>query len=44
MIITHVVGPLFSRGREAKDLEAYHIIGFEGIADVINHSPVFEDG
>lgn len=41
VIITHVVGPLFSRGREVKDLQAYHIIGFEGIADVINHSPVF---
>jgi uncharacterized Fe-S cluster-containing protein len=41
VIVTHVVGPLFSRGREVKDLEAYHIIGFEGMAEIIRQAPVF---
>ncbi|WAI00164.1 (Fe-S)-binding protein [Methanogenium organophilum] len=41
VITTHVVGPQFSRGREYKDLEAYHISGFEGIAKTVNHEPVF---
>ena len=41
VIVTHVVGPLFSRGREVKDLKAYHIIGFEGMAESIGQSPVF---
>lgn len=36
-----VVGPAFSRGREVKDLEAYHMIGFEGIALPIREEPVF---
>ena len=41
VIVTHVVGPLYSRGREVKDLEAYHIIGFEGMAESVRQSPVF---
>ncbi|WFN34222.1 Fe-S cluster protein [Methanogenium sp. S4BF] len=41
VITTHVVGPQFSRGREYRDLEAYHIAGFEGIAKTVNHEPVF---
>lgn len=41
VIVTHVVGPLFSRGRAVKDLEAYHIIGFEGMAESIQRSPEF---
>ncbi len=41
VIVTHVVGPLFSRGRVVKDLEAYHIIGFEGMAESIQRSPEF---
>lgn len=41
LIIGHVVGPSFSRGREVKDLEAYHMIGFEGIAVPSLNEPVF---
>ena len=40
VITTHVVGPMFSRGREVKDFEAYHIIGFEGMAETIREEPV----
>lgn len=40
VITTHVVGPLFSRGKEVKDLEAYHMIGFEGMADIVRAEPV----
>ena len=41
LIIGHVVGPAYSRGREVKDLEAYHMIGFEGIAIPSQNQPVF---
>lgn len=41
VITTHVVGPQFSRGREYRDLEAYHISGFEGIAKTVKHEPAF---
>ena len=41
VVTTHVVGPAFSRGKEVKDLEAYHIIGFEGIAEPVREEPVF---
>lgn len=41
VIVTHVIGPLYSRGREVKDLEAYHIIGFEGMAESVRQVPVF---
>ncbi|PWR74376.1 (Fe-S)-binding protein [Methanospirillum lacunae] len=41
LITGHVVGPSFSRGREVKDLEAYHMIGFEGIAVPSLNEPVF---
>ncbi|NLV27006.1 MAG: Fe-S cluster protein [Methanomicrobiales archaeon] len=40
VIITHVVGPVFSRGKEVKDLEAYHVIGFEGLAEIVRDEPV----
>jgi uncharacterized Fe-S cluster-containing protein len=40
VIITHVVGPMFSRDREVKDLEAYHMIGFEGLAEPVREKPV----
>ena len=41
VIVCHVVGPVYSRGREVKDLEAYHMIGFEGIAVPILKEPEF---
>ncbi|KAF1073766.1 (Fe-S)-binding protein [Methanogenium sp. MK-MG] len=41
VITTHVVGPRFSRGQAYKDIEAYHITGFEGMAKTVNHEPVF---
>ncbi|WP_245619173.1 hypothetical protein [Methanogenium cariaci] len=41
VITTHVVGPQFSRGQAYKDIEAYHITGFEGMARTVNHAPVF---
>ncbi len=41
LIMGHVVGPAYSRGREVKDLEAYHMIGFEGIAIPSRNEPVF---
>ena len=41
LITGHVVGPAYSRGREVKDLEAYHMIGFEGIAIPSRNEPVF---
>ncbi len=41
LLTCHVVGPAFSRGREVKDLEAYHMIGFEGIAVPITKEPEF---
>ncbi|SCL74726.1 putative Fe-S cluster [Methanoculleus chikugoensis] len=36
-----VVGPEVSRGGEFKDVEAYHIVGFEGIARTVRREPVF---
>ena len=36
-----VVGPRASRGGGFKDVEAYHIIGFEGIARTVRREPVF---
>ncbi|MDD1730142.1 MAG: Fe-S cluster protein [Methanospirillum sp.] len=41
LIAGHVVGPAYSRGQEVKDLEAYHMIGFEGIAVPSRSEPVF---
>ncbi len=41
VITTHVVGPQFSRGQAYKDIEAYHITGFEGMARTVTHAPVF---
>ena len=36
-----VVGPQASRGGGFKDVEAYHIVGFEGIARTVRREPVF---
>lgn len=40
LLYTWVVGPAYSRNQEVKDVIAYHMIGFEGIADEINKEPV----
>jgi uncharacterized Fe-S cluster-containing protein len=43
LLFTWVVGPKYSRNpaREIKDVKAYHMIGFEGIASKIHREPVF---
>jgi uncharacterized Fe-S cluster-containing protein len=41
LLYTWVVGPKYSRDRETKDLIAYHMIGFEGIAARIKKEPEF---
>lgn len=41
LLYTWVVGPRYSREREVKDVVAYHMIGFEGIACRINKEPSF---
>ncbi|OPX88522.1 MAG: hypothetical protein A4E53_01951 [Pelotomaculum sp. PtaB.Bin104] len=39
LLYTWVVGPAYSRDQEVKDVIAYHMIGFEGIADEIKKEP-----
>lgn len=41
LLTTWVVGPQFSRDQTVKDLTAYHMIGFEGIASSIQKAPEF---
>ncbi len=41
LLYTWVVGPKYSRDREVKDVVAYHMIGFEGIAKDIKREPQF---
>jgi uncharacterized Fe-S cluster-containing protein len=41
LLTCSVVGPQASRGGEFKDVEAYHIVGFEGIARPVLREPVF---
>ena len=41
VITGHVVGPSYSRGREVKDIKAYHMLGFEGKALPITEEPEF---
>jgi len=41
LLYTWVVGPRFSREHESKDVVAYHMIGFEGIAGRITKEPSF---
>ena len=36
-----VVGPRASRGGEFKEIEAYHIVGFEGISRTVRREPTF---
>lgn len=38
---TWCVGPAFSRGKNVYDVEAYVMLGFEGIAEVVNQAPEF---
>ncbi len=41
LLYTWVVGPLYSRGKEVKDISAYAMIGFEGIAEnIVKHPKV----
>jgi len=41
VLTCHSVGPLAARGGGAKDVQAYHVIGFEGIAEVVRRPPEF---
>ncbi|MDR2845860.1 MAG: Fe-S cluster protein [Candidatus Methanoplasma sp.] len=41
VISGHVVGPSYSRGKDFIDLKMYHMLAFEGMADVINREPQF---
>jgi len=41
LLYTWVVGPKFSRDRAIKDVIAYHMIGFEGLATQIRRNPGF---
>lgn len=41
LLYTWVVGPAYSRGKEVKDISAYAMIGFEGIAEnIVSHPKV----
>ncbi|MGI5875553.1 MAG: (Fe-S)-binding protein [Dethiobacteria bacterium] len=41
LLYTWVVGPRYSREHEVKDVVAYHMIGFEGLAAKIKKEPSF---
>ncbi len=41
VIDTWVVGPKFSREGNYKDVEAYHVIAFEGMARTVKREPMF---
>jgi len=41
LLYTWVVGPKYSREQEVKDVIAYHMIGFEGMAANISKEPEF---
>jgi uncharacterized Fe-S cluster-containing protein len=41
VIMGHVVGPEHARGKEVKDVKEYHMVGFEGMASVIDRRPEF---
>jgi len=41
LLYTWVVGPKYSREQEVKDVVAYHMIGFEGIATAVRKEPSF---
>ncbi len=41
LLYTWVVGPQYSREQEVKDVIAYHMIGFEGLATALQKEPAF---
>ncbi|MFA4876085.1 MAG: (Fe-S)-binding protein [Methanoregula sp.] len=41
VLTCHTVGPRTARDGGAKDVQAYHVVGFEGIATVIKRPPEF---
>jgi uncharacterized Fe-S cluster-containing protein len=41
LLYTWVVGPKYSRDQEVKDVTAYHMVGFEGIANRVTREPAF---
>ena len=41
VITGHVVGPAYSRDRDVKDVSMYHMLGFEGMAQVVSREPRF---
>ncbi|MGB4579796.1 MAG: (Fe-S)-binding protein [Methanoculleus sp.] len=41
LLTCQVVGPQASRGGGFKEIEAYHIIGFEGISRTVRREPIF---
>ncbi|TCL72429.1 putative Fe-S cluster-containing protein [Hydrogenispora ethanolica] len=40
LLYTWVVGPKWAREKETKDVHAYHMIGFEGVAKEVAREPV----
>ena len=41
VLTCHSVGPSAARGGVVKDVQAYHVIGFEGTARVLKRPPEF---
>jgi uncharacterized Fe-S cluster-containing protein len=41
VLTCHTVGPHAARQGGVKDVQAYHVIGFEGMADVVKRRPEF---
>ncbi len=41
VLTCHTVGPHRARNTEVKEIQAYHVVGFEGIARVTRSAPVF---
>jgi len=41
VLTCHTIGPRAARERTVKDVQAYHVIGFEGIATAISRLPEF---
>jgi uncharacterized Fe-S cluster-containing protein len=41
VLTCHTVGPHRARGAQVRDIQAYHVVGFEGLARVVKHPPGF---
>jgi uncharacterized Fe-S cluster-containing protein len=41
VLVCHTVGPHAARQGGTKDVQAYHVIGFEGMAEVVRRRPEF---